>query len=118
MKACLALILASCCAVAVAPAFAGTQAGFVQSIYVRDSDGLILVNLMGTASGRPVCALQTYWVIQNETSDTGKRLFAMLLAAQAGGRVVSILGKDTCSRWADGEDIETVGVNGTVAPQG
>ena len=113
MKLCLAVMLASLSAVAVSPAIAGTQIGFVKDIYVRDSDGLILVNLMGTASGHPVCAQQTYWVLPNETSDTGKRLFSMLLAAQAEGRVVSISGKDTCSRWPDGEDIETVGINGT-----
>ena len=116
MKAHLALMLASCCAVAVSPAIAGTQSGFVKSIYVRDSDGLILVDIEGTASGHPVCAQQTYWIIPNETSDTGKRLLALLLSAQLSYRVVSITGKDTCSRWADGEDIETVGLNGTAAP--
>ena len=116
MKLCLALILASLSAAAVSPAIAGTQTGFVKDIYVRDSDGLILVDLMGTASGHPACALQPYWIIANETSDNGKRLFSMLLAAQAAGRVVQIIGKDTCSRWPDGEDIETIGVNGTQAP--
>jgi hypothetical protein len=116
MKACLALVLASCCAVAVSPAIAGTQSGFVKDLYIRDSDGLILVDLTGTASGRPACALQPYWLIPNETTVTGKRLFAMLLAAQVSGHVVSILGKDTCHRWPDGEDIESVGVLGAVVP--
>ncbi len=113
MKLCLAVILASLSAVAISPAIAGTQSGFVKDIYIRDSDGLVLVNLMGTASGHPLCAQQTYWVLPNETSDTGKRLYSMLLAAQLSSRIVTIIGKDTCSRWADGEDIDTVGVSGT-----
>ncbi len=116
MKLCLAVMLASLSAVAVSPAIAGTQTGFVKDIYVRDSDGLILVDLMGTASGHPVCALQPYWIIPNETTDNGKRLLSMLVAAQSAGRVVQIIGKDTCTRWPDGEDIDVVGVTGTQAP--
>ena len=112
----LPLMLASLVVAAVTPAMAGTQTGFVKSIYARDSDRLIIVELMGTASGHPVCAQQTYWVIPDESSDTGKRLFAMLLTAQASFRVVTILGKDTCNRWPDGEDIDTVGINGTANP--
>jgi hypothetical protein len=55
-------------------------------------------------------------VLPNETSDTGQRLFSMLLAAQTSGHVVTIIGKDTCARWPDGEDIDTVGINGTTMP--
>ena len=110
MKACLAVLLASCCAAAVSPAIAGTQTGTVKDVYIRDSDGLILVNLAGTHSARPACALLTYWAIPNETTDSGKRLYALLLAAQLSGRTVIVIGKDTCSRWPDGEDIDTVGV--------
>ena len=118
MKACLALLLASMCAVAVSPATAGTQTGFIKSIYVRDSDGLILVNLFMDETyfpNHPACGWQTYWVVPNETTASGKRLFATLLAAQISGRHVTILGKNTCSRWGDGEDIDTVGVNGVVS---
>lgn len=116
MKACLALLLASVCFVAVSPAIAGQQSGFVKDIYVRDSDGLILVDLWGTASGHPTCALQTYWIIANESSETGKRLYAMLLTAEASGHPVTIIGKNTCNRWADGEDIDSVGMGGSAAP--
>ena len=108
MKLCLPLMLASCCAFAL-PATAGTQVGTVKDIFVRDSDGLIWVDLNGTASDRALCAqVTTYWMIPNETTDTGKRLYAMLLSAQLAGRVVTIHGKNTCDRWLDGEDIETV----------
>lgn len=116
MKACLALLLAGFSAVAVSPAIAGTQTGFVKDIYVRDSDGLILVDINGTASGHPVCAQQPYWIIPNESSDSGKRLLTLLLSAQLSFRVVTIIGKDTCNRWPDGEDIDSVGINGTAIP--
>ena len=113
MKACLALVLASWCAVAISPAIAGTQTGFVDTVYVRDSDGVIVVGITGNASGHPVCAQQTYWVIPNETTDSGKRLFSMLLAAQLSFRLVNIVGKNTCSRWPDGEDIDAIGLSNT-----
>ena len=57
-----------------------------------------------------------YWIVPNETTDSGKRLFATLLAALISGHRITIHGKNTCTRWPDGEDIETVGVNGTQAP--
>jgi hypothetical protein len=91
---------------------AGTQTGKVRDVYIRDSDGLILVDLYGTASGHPACATQPYWLIPRETTESGKRMLAMLLAAQLSGRTVVIRGKDTCSRWGDGEDIESVGIEG------
>jgi len=113
MKTHLALIAASSYALALTPAFAGTQTGYVKDVYVRDSDGLVLVDLFGTATGRAPCALGTsYWIVANESTDAGKRLYSTLLAAQLAGRLVSIEGKNTCSRWPDGEDIETVGVHG------
>jgi len=115
MKVCLAVMLTSLCAVATAPAIAGTETGFVKDIYVRDSDGVIVVDLFASnwpPVNHPACAFQPYWIIPDETSDSGKRLFATLLAAQVSGRKVTIRGKGTCSRWPDREDIEDVLVNG------
>jgi len=107
MKAFLALMLAGLCTLAVSPAIAGSQKGNVVSLKVRSSDGLIWVELSGTASDRPQCALQqTYWMVPDEKSDAGKRIYAMLLSAQASGRLVQIFGRNTCNRWLDGEDIE------------
>jgi hypothetical protein len=111
-----AAMLASLCAVAT-PAFAAGQTGFIRDLYVRDSDGLILVDLFGPADFRvvhPACASQTYWVIPSETTESGKRLFATLLAALIAGEKITIYGKNTCTRWANGEDIDTVGVQGVL----
>ena len=108
-----AVMLASLCAGAATPAIAGSQTGFVKDLYVRDSDGLIFVDLFGPSDFRvqhPACAWRPYWIIPNETSDSGKRLFATLLAALISGHKVTIQGKDTCTRRPDGEDIDTVGV--------
>jgi hypothetical protein len=73
------------------------------------------VDLFGPSDFRvlhPACAYQPYWIIPNETTESGKRLFATLLAALVSGHKVTIQGKNTCSRWPDGEDIDTVGING------
>jgi len=101
-------MLASCF-LALSPAMAGSQYGTVTQIFVRDSDGLLYVVLSGSASGRAACASgTTYWMIPNETTDTGKRLYATLLAAEIAGRPVQIYGKNTCNRWVDGEDIDRI----------
>jgi hypothetical protein len=88
---------------------AGTVTGPIENLIVRDSDGLVYVYISGPVAGRPSCAAGTsYWMVPNETSDSGKRLYAALLAARMSGRSVQITGKNTCTRWGDGEDINYV----------
>lgn len=89
-----------------AAAHSGEVTGTVGSLFVRDSDRLTYVHVAGTATNRPACAASTtYWMIPNENSEAGKKLYAMLLAAKLAGSRVSIVGKNTCARWGDGEDI-------------
>lgn len=90
------------------PAMAGTQTGYITFLQVRDTDGLVYFGLTGTATGKPACAFHSPWSITNENSDTGKRLFALLMSAHAAGQQVSVTGKNTCTRWADQEDVATV----------
>ena len=105
-------ILSLVLALVTLPAMAaGTQTGTVVNLFVRDSDGLIWVDVSGTASGHPSCATATYWIIPSETTDTGKTLYATLLAAKLSGHSVTITGKNSCTRWFDGEDIEVVDVH-------
>ena len=111
MKVSSALVLASLCVFTAAPAIAGEQFGTVNVLNVRDSDGLLWVSLTGTPSDRPLCAANTtYWVIPDEKTDTGKRLYATLLAANIAGRAITIHGSNSCSRWPDGEDIDFIEV--------
>src|SRR5688572_12712122 len=89
-----------------ATAHAGQATGVVANVIVRDSDGLTYVTLSTAPTGRPACAANTaYWMIPNESSETGKKMYALLLSAQLAGRPVEIVGKNTCVRWGDGEDI-------------
>lgn len=90
-----------------ANSYAGYQMGKVQTIVVRE-DGLHYVVLEGTAAGKPACATAGYWMIRDENSAAGKSQLSVLLAAHASGRVVYIDGKNSCTRWGDGEDISTV----------
>lgn len=90
-------------------ASAGTQTGHVVKLHVRASDGLVYVELDGTASDKPACASShSYWMIKNETSITGKQQLAQLLAAQVSGKQITIFGANTCTRWIDGEDIDEI----------
>lgn len=88
---------------------AGQVQGTVKYLIQRASDGLAYVVINGTPTGtRPACATGSYWMIANESSEAGKKQFAMLLAAYASKSVVQITGMNTCTRWPDGEDIETI----------
>ena len=90
-------------------AHAGSQTGTITNVNVRASDGLIVVYLGGAASGRPACAAsQPYWIIKSETSTAGKQQLAQIMLAQATGKSITIIGMGTCTRWSDGEDIDTV----------
>ncbi len=92
---------------ALSAASAGSQTGTVQILYGR-SDGLHLVTLSGAHMNKPACASWDYWIIKNESTSFGRSQFATLLAAKLSGDQVSITGDGTCSRWPDGEDIQSV----------
>ena len=90
----------------------GTQTGTVNQLIVRASDGLIILWLNGTASGRPACATIGYWMIKNENSTAGKQQLAQLMMARALGIPVTVTGAGTCTRWSDGEDLDLVTIPG------
>lgn len=92
----------------MAPAYAGTQSGTITGLVNRTSDGLLFFYLSGPASGKASCATSPYWIIKDENSNTGKRLLAMLLMAKATGQSISVTGSGTCSRWVDGEDVDSI----------
>ena len=118
MKVSLALVLAGVYALAAPPAMAGEQVGSIVYLNVRDSDGLLWVGLSGNPTNRPACAVGTrYWIVPNETTETGQRLYATLLAANMAGRTITIIGKGTCNRWGDGEDIDMIVGWGPAGPQ-
>jgi len=89
---------------------AGKQIGKIETLYARASDGLHLVLLTDETqkSGSPPCAAFNYWIIKDESSTAGKSQFSQLLAAQVANKTVYIDGGNTCSRWRDGEDINTI----------
>lgn len=90
--------------------WAGAQQGHITQLIVRASDGLIYFYLDGTASGRPACAVNPYWMLRDENSTAGKHQLALLIAAQATNKVISVTGMNSCARWADGEDVESINI--------
>lgn len=88
---------------------AGTATGTVVNLIIRDTDGLVYVYLSAAPTGRPPCAASTsYFMVAAENTDSGKRLYALLLSAKVTGQTVQVNGANTCTRWADGEDIASV----------
>ena len=107
-----AMMFACLCAVAATPAIAARQSGYVKDLYVRDSDGLIFVDLFGAVDfGNPhPCGTRSSWIVPDEKTESGKRLFSTLLAALVAGHRITIQGKNTCTRSSEGEDIQSVEV--------
>jgi hypothetical protein len=88
---------------------AGTVTGTVTMVSQRASDGLMVVVINGTNSGRQSCAqAMSCWIVKDENSAVGKGHYTMLLAAQLAGKTVRITGLNTCTRWGDGEDINSI----------
>jgi hypothetical protein len=104
------LMITGVAALALAsPAWAGTATGKIKKLYARSSDGLHYVELEVPVTGSPACSAgKAYFMIRNEGSDVGRSQFAMLLSAAASGHPVTIGGTGSCTRWVDGEDIDTV----------
>lgn len=101
------LVMLFCCFISGA-GFSGTQEGKITEVLVRQSDGLHYFFMSGTASNKPSCAINTYWMIKDENSLAGKSQFSMVLTAYASGKTVRIDGTGACTRWSDGEDINVI----------
>ncbi len=88
---------------------AGSQTGTVDYVIVRASDGLVYFTLKeGVLNDRPDCAKIAYWMIKDENSNAGKQQYSMILTAHAAGKTVTVKGMNTCDRWGDGEDVNTI----------
>ncbi|OWQ87037.1 hypothetical protein CDN99_20140 [Roseateles aquatilis] len=87
------------------PAHAGNQTGRIKTITIRASDGLVYFVLENAHQDKPACATGDYWMIKDENSAAGKRQLAVLIAARSMGQPVTAIGPGTCTRWADGEDL-------------
>ena len=97
------------CLLLAADCFSGTATGKVDKVFVRDSDGLVYFTLKDSApTGKPPCATNGYWMIRDENSDSGKKQLSMILAAQASGKKVQVVGYNACTRWGDGEDVNVI----------
>lgn len=89
--------------------FAGSQTGTIDTMQVRASDGLVYFTMKGAAkTGSPACQGNQYWMIKDENSATGKRQYALLMAAQLAGKTITVIGFNTCIRWSDGEDVDRI----------
>ena len=105
MKKILALILCLLSGLSLA----GNQSGTVNYVIVRASDGLVYFTLSGgNKVNSPACATNSYWMIKDENSNSGKQQYSMILAAHASGKIVSVHGSNTCTRWGDGEDVDWI----------
>ena len=91
-------------------AFASTQSGYVTTLSAYHgttaASSSVYFFLSNTASSGtvPNCGNNPpyYWVINNADADTAKTQISMLMAAQAQGRIVTIIGTGSCLRATGG----------------
>lgn len=104
------MLLAILAMVVMSNAQARSATGNVNYLIVRHSDGLVYFHLKNVSneSARPACAVNPYFMIKDEKSEAGKQQLSMLLAAQAAGKRITVVGYDTCIRWGDGEDVNYI----------
>jgi hypothetical protein len=103
------ILVALICMAVSSLCVAGNQGGVVADIFVRASDGLIYFDMSGGPKvGSPGCATFSYWIIRNENSIVGQQQYQLLLAAQANQRTITVVGSNTCARWSDGEDVDSI----------
>ena len=109
MKCILTFLVVACIFLLSSSVLASSQKGKVKKLYVRASDGLVYLYLdTSPPEDKPACAKNPYWMIKDENSEVGKKQYSMLLAAHSAGRTISISGTGYCTRWSDGEDINSV----------
>lgn len=81
---------------------AGTSSGPVTTLIINSSNFLFFT--AGTKTGSPTCGNNNQWAINLGTAQ-GKTIYAMLLAAQAQNKTVTVYGNNTCNNWGDREDV-------------
>ncbi len=82
---------------------AGTATGLVVTTAV-EKPGFAFVTNSVNATGKPACATQNRWAMDLSTN-SGKAMYATLIAAKATGSTVYMLGNGSCSIVLDTEDL-------------
>ena len=89
---------------------ASEQYGKVKELIVRGSDGLHYFWLEGASTNKPACSKNSYWMIKDENSAAGKAQLSIILSAQAQQKSIRVVGSGSCTRWADGEDVDYISI--------
>jgi hypothetical protein len=89
-----------------ASACCSVTTGTVKSIGYLPN-GIFFFSLNGATNSPPSCNSQKRFALNTNIS-TQKNLMALLLASQASGTTLQVVGLQTCNTWPDSEDIGAV----------
>lgn len=88
---------------------AGTVIGTVSGVNVIDANDLVLIKLVGTATGAPGCAtVNTSTMAADLKKEAGRAMLAVALSAKASGITIGINGGGGCTRLSGYEDAAQV----------
>ncbi len=86
-----------------ASACCSVTTGHIKSINYLPA-GIFFFSLDAQTNGASACNTQKRFSV-NINNSTGKALMALVLASQASGTTMQILGLQTCTTWPDSEDV-------------
>jgi hypothetical protein len=102
MKNLISILIGLTCALLHLNGNAGSSSGAVTMMIVNSSNFLFFT--AGTKSNSPSCGNNNQWAL-NLSTPTGRSIYALILSAQAQGKVLYIVGNGTCNGWGDREDV-------------
>lgn len=93
-------------------AYCGNSWGDVTEVLLLTSYGnLVFVKVSGSNASLPACSTAGNRYVLDTSTNTGKQIFAMLLAAKHAGATITLIGSGTCAQVSNSEDL--VGVDQT-----
>jgi hypothetical protein len=101
------------CIALVGNTYGGNTSGQITEIYINSVDypNLVFVQVNGTNTQPPVCSNIGNWYVFDGSSNSGKQIYAVLLAAKHAGANVRLIGQDVCTFHPNIENLKGVAQN-------
>jgi hypothetical protein len=87
-------------------AYCGNSVGDVTEVLVLAAyANLVFVKVSGSNASLPACSIASNRYVLDTSTNTGKQIFAMVLAAKHAGAAITLVGAGTCTQVFNSEDL-------------
>lgn len=88
------------------PAYCGDTTGTItELLMLNDVPDRLFIRVTGSNNSLPSCSVQNNRYVLDTSTNTGKQLYAALLAAKYASATITIHGFGTCNLWGNSEDL-------------